>query len=72
MKQAKITVAGAGNVGATAAFIAADKGLGDVVLLDIVEGLSEGKRAGYGAGQGGVCVVRAGGWHARLGSGGRQ
>ncbi|NLW84223.1 MAG: malate dehydrogenase [Phycisphaerae bacterium] len=43
MKQAKITVAGAGNVGATAAFIAADKGLGDVVLLDIVEGLSEGK-----------------------------
>ena len=43
MKQAKITVAGAGNVGATAAFIASEKGLGDVVLIDIVEGLSEGK-----------------------------
>ena len=43
MSQAKITVVGAGNVGATAAHIAASKGLGDVVLLDIVEGLSEGK-----------------------------
>jgi len=43
MRQAKITVAGAGNVGATAAFIAAEKGLGQVVLIDIVEGLSEGK-----------------------------
>ena len=43
MKQAKITVAGAGNVGATAAFIASEKGLGDVVLIDIVAGLSEGK-----------------------------
>ena len=43
MSQAKITVVGAGNVGATAAHIAASKGLGDVVLLDIVEGLPEGK-----------------------------
>lgn len=43
MKQAKITVAGAGNVGATAAFIASEKGLGDVVLIDIVAGLAEGK-----------------------------
>ena len=43
MKQAKITVVGAGNVGATAAFIAAQKGLGQVVLIDIVEGLGEGK-----------------------------
>ena len=43
MKQAKITVVGAGNVGATAAFIASEKGLGDVVLIDIVAGLSEGK-----------------------------
>ena len=34
---------GAGNVGATAAHIAASKGLGDVVLIDIVEGLAEGK-----------------------------
>ena len=43
MSKAKITVVGAGNVGASAAHIAASKGLGDVVLLDIVEGLSEGK-----------------------------
>ena len=43
MKRAKITIVGAGNVGATAAYIAASKGLGDVVLIDIVEGLAEGK-----------------------------
>lgn len=43
MSKAKITVVGAGNVGASAAFIASSKGLGDVVLIDIVEGLSEGK-----------------------------
>jgi malate dehydrogenase len=39
----KITVAGAGNVGATTAFIAAQKQLGDIVLVDIVKGLAEGK-----------------------------
>jgi malate dehydrogenase len=39
----KITIVGAGNVGATAAYIAAGKSLGDIVLLDIVEGLAEGK-----------------------------
>ncbi len=43
MSRKKITVAGAGNVGATAAFIAASKNLADIVLIDIVEGLSEGK-----------------------------
>ena len=43
MKSVKLTVVGAGNVGATAAFIASEKGLGDVVLIDIVEGLAEGK-----------------------------
>ncbi len=43
MSKAKITVVGAGNVGASAAHIAASKGLGDVVLIDIVEGLPEGK-----------------------------
>lgn len=43
MSKAKITVVGAGNVGATAAFIAASKGLGEVVLVDIVQGLGEGK-----------------------------
>jgi len=39
----KITVIGAGNVGATAAHWAAAKELGDVVLLDISEGMPQGK-----------------------------
>ncbi|MDK2971139.1 MAG: malate dehydrogenase [Candidatus Sumerlaeota bacterium] len=39
----KISVIGAGNVGATAAHWAASKELGDVVLLDIAEGMPQGK-----------------------------
>lgn len=39
----KITVIGAGNVGATAAHWAAAKELGDIVLLDIAEGIPQGK-----------------------------
>ncbi len=39
----KITIVGAGNVGATAAFIAASRNLGHIILLDIVPGLAEGK-----------------------------
>lgn len=39
----KITIVGAGNVGATTAHIAATRQLGDIVLIDIVEGLAEGK-----------------------------
>lgn len=39
----KITVVGAGNVGATAAQRLAEKELGDVVLLDIIEGVPQGK-----------------------------
>jgi malate dehydrogenase len=39
----KISVIGAGNVGATVAQYAADKELGDVVLVDIIEGLPQGK-----------------------------
>jgi len=39
----KITVVGAGNVGATCAHRLADKGLGDVVLTDIIEGVPQGK-----------------------------
>jgi len=39
----KITVVGGGNVGATAAHWAASKELGDVCLIDIVEGLPQGK-----------------------------
>lgn len=40
----KITVVGAGNVGATAALRIAEKGLAsEVVMLDVVEGLAQGK-----------------------------
>ena len=39
----KITVVGAGNVGATTAHIAASRKLGDIVLIDIVKGLAQGK-----------------------------
>ncbi|MBI2165455.1 MAG: malate dehydrogenase [Chloroflexi bacterium] len=43
MSRPKITVVGAGNVGATTAQRIADKGLADVVLVDIIEGLPQGK-----------------------------
>lgn len=43
MSNNKITVVGAGNVGATTAHIAASRKLGDIVLIDIVKGLAEGK-----------------------------
>jgi len=39
----KITVIGAGNVGATCAHWAASRELGDVVLVDIKEGMPQGK-----------------------------
>jgi malate dehydrogenase len=39
----KITVIGAGHVGATVAHRLADKQLGDVVLIDILEGVPQGK-----------------------------
>src|SRR5437868_12833139 len=45
MKRAKISIIGAGNVGATCAHWAAAKELGDIVLVDIpqVEGMPQGK-----------------------------
>jgi malate dehydrogenase len=43
MARKKITVVGAGNVGATVAHRLVDKELGDVVLVDIIEGLPQGK-----------------------------
>ena len=39
----KVTVIGSGNVGATAARCIADKELADVVLVDILEGVPQGK-----------------------------
>jgi malate dehydrogenase len=43
MGRKKITVVGAGNVGATTAHWLVSKELGDVVLVDIVEGMPQGK-----------------------------
>jgi malate dehydrogenase len=45
MRRAKISIIGAGNVGATAAVWAARKELGDIVLVDVpqVEGMPQGK-----------------------------
>jgi malate dehydrogenase len=43
MGRNKVTVIGAGNVGATTAQRIAEAGLADVVLIDIVEGLPQGK-----------------------------
>ena len=43
MSRSKVTVVGAGNVGATAAQRIFDKGYADVVLVDIVDGLPQGK-----------------------------
>ena len=41
--RSKVTVVGAGNVGATTAQRVFDKGYADVVLVDIVEGLPQGR-----------------------------
>jgi len=43
LRRNKITVVGAGFVGATAAHWAAAKELGDVALVDIIEGMPQGK-----------------------------
>jgi malate dehydrogenase len=42
-KRGKISIIGAGNVGATCAFRIAENGYADIVLLDIIEGLPQGK-----------------------------
>ena len=42
-KRKRVTVVGSGNVGATAAFLAAQKELADIVLLDVIEGVPQGK-----------------------------
>ena len=43
MARKKVTVVGAGNVGATTAQRIFDRGYADVVMVDIVEGLPQGK-----------------------------
>ncbi|MGA2193048.1 MAG: malate dehydrogenase, partial [Nitrospirota bacterium] len=42
-KRNKITVVGAGNVGATTAQRVLEMRLGDVALVDVVEGIPQGK-----------------------------
>jgi malate dehydrogenase len=39
----KVSVVGAGNVGAVAVYFIAEKNLGDIVMIDVVEGLARGK-----------------------------
>jgi malate dehydrogenase len=41
--RSKVSIIGAGNVGATCAFRVAERGYADVVLVDIIEGLPQGK-----------------------------
>ncbi len=43
MTYPKVTIVGAGHVGATAAFSLASAGVADVVLVDVAEGLPQGK-----------------------------
>lgn len=43
MRQPKIALIGAGNIGGTVAFLAAIRKLGNIVLFDVVEGLPQGK-----------------------------
>lgn len=43
MSLPKVTVVGAGQVGATAALLMALKGLADIVLVDVAEGIPQGK-----------------------------
>lgn len=43
MLHKKITIVGAGNVGSTTAQLIAEKNLADVVLIDIIEGVPQGK-----------------------------
>ena len=43
MARKKITVIGAGNVGASVAAYASAQELGDIVLIDILEGIPQGK-----------------------------
>ena len=43
MARKKIAFIGAGNVGATCAHLCFLRGLGDIVLYDIIDGLPQGK-----------------------------
>ena len=59
----KVTVVGAGNVGATTAQRIFERGYADVVLVDVVEDMPQGKAldlVGVGSGFGDGCADRGG------------
>ena len=61
MARAKIALIGAGMIGGTLAHLCATKGLGDVVLFDVVEGMPQGKAldlAAAGPVEGFDCVLK--------------
>ena len=61
MARKKIALVGAGMIGGTLAHLCALKGLGDVVLFDVVEGLPQGKAldlAAAGPVEGFDCVIK--------------
>ena len=61
MARKKIALIGAGMIGGTLAHLCATKGLGDVVLFDVVEGLPQGKAldlAAAGPVEGFDCVLK--------------
>lgn len=55
----KVTVVGAGNVGATLVQRIAEEGLADVVMIDVVDGLAEGKALDMSESRP-LCVFNAG------------
>ena len=66
MARNKVTVIGAGNVGATTAQRIAEAGLADVVLVDIVDGPAAGQGSRPGRGRAGRRARRPDHRHQRL------
>ena len=66
--RSKVTVVGAGNVGATAAQRIFDGGYADIVLVDIVEGLPQGKALDMLESGSGANVVGTNGYEETAGS----
>jgi malate dehydrogenase len=69
MARRKIALVGAGMIGGTLAHLVALKGLGDVVLFDVVDGLPQGKAldlAAAGPVEGFDCVLRGTNDYAEL------
>ena len=48
MKRPKIALVGAGNIGGMLAYLIGMKELGDIVLIDVASGVSEGKALDIG------------------------